>query len=181
MTRILEECGLGPDFSIVHPDALAAAQARGTAVHAIIEAIVYRYFDDDDHLVTPLVAPYLDAFRKFLAESGFEPVAAEFRVEDARWKFCGHPDMWGWLLLKHRALIDVKTSEALDLVPTARQLAGYRLAMEAMRPSEKIDVTAALQLRADGTYRFHELDTRGDAEQEFLAALTVYHARRRVA
>jgi len=176
VSAILAESGLGPDFSGIPVDVLAAAQARGVAVHALAEAVVYRYLDESD--VTPTTAPYLHAFRAFLSESAFQPVAAEFRVEHIGWKFCGHPDLWGWLLAK-RALIDLKTSASLDLDAAARQLAAYRMAMEATRPTEPIEVTAALQLRADATYRFHELDTHGRAEQEFTAAVVVYHAKRR--
>lgn len=171
VTEIITAVGLGPDFSAVPAATLAAAQVRGTAVHAGIEALVYGY--DHPALEDPALAGYFDAYRKFLAESGFEPKAAEIEVVHEAWRYCGHPDVWGWLL-GHRALLDFKTGEDEGV---EYQLAGYRLAWNHQRPTETIDVLGRVRLNSDGTFQFREVETAA-AEQVFLAAVVVYHAQK---
>jgi hypothetical protein len=171
VTAILEAAGLGPDFSAVPPAVLEAARQRGTAVHAAIEADHYGYAVD----LAPEAAPYLDAYRKFVAESGHEPVISETAVVHPSWGYIGHPDRVGWLLGR-RILLDWKCTESPDLLAAGRQLAGYRLAWNVMRPSEPIETAAVLQLKADGSYRLHEIAS-ADHEQVFLAAVVVYQAR----
>lgn len=173
VTRILEAAGLGPDFSRVPADVLEAARARGTLVHRLIEAHHYGYLDQAE--ITPQAAPYMSAYLTFVAESGHEPIASEFRVEHAAWRYCGHPDRVGWLC-GARVIADWKCTDTLALPPVARQLAGYQLAYNAQHPTEPVSTTVAVQLRSDGTYRLHELDASA-AEPVFLAAVTVWWAR----
>ena len=173
VTAILDAVGLGPDFSLVSPAVLEAARARGTLVHAAIEADHYRFVVD---LPAPF-APYLDAYRKFVAESGHEPVRSEFEVTHPQWRYRGHPDRIGWLLGK-RVILDWKCTEQPDLPAAGRQLAAYRLAWNVEHPTEPVESTAVLQLKSDGTYRLHELDPQ-ESEPTFLAAVLVYQARQR--
>lgn len=177
---ILAAVGLGSDLSMVPADVLEVARQRGTAVHAAIEALCYGYLDPSD--VTPEIAPRLDAYRKFIADTGAEFVAAEFEVIHPMWQYVGHPDWRGWLLGK-RSILDWKNVDSLELPPAARQLAAYGLAWNAMHPDELVEALAVVQLRSDGTYRLHEIDTdeRARREQEFLAALTVFNARKEIA
>lgn len=173
VTEILTAAGLAPDFRMVAPDVLERARARGQAVHAAIEADHYGYEYD----LPAEGAPYLDAYRKFLAESGHEPIISEFEVRHPGWQYVGHPDRIGWLLGR-RTLFDWKCTESVDLPYTGRQLALYRLAWNAEHPTELVEATAALQLKSDGTYRLHELSP-ADYEQTALAAVVIYQARQR--
>lgn len=173
VTQVLAALGLGPDFGAVAPAVLEAALARGTALHALIEAHAYGYLDERE--ITPGVAPYFSGYLKFLVESGHEPIASEFEVVHPTWRYVGHPDRLGWLTGR-RCLLDWKSGEAVDLIAAGYQLAAYRLAWNASHPTEPVDLTAVLQLREDGTYRYHDVNAV-DYEQVWLAALVVYHAR----
>lgn len=172
VTDILAAVGLGPDLSMVPPDVLAAARERGTAVHALVEAQHYRYLDEAD--VTPELAPYLAAYRQFLAESKYEPIACEIEVVDAKWGYRGHPDLVGWLL-GNRIVIDIKTGNAAG---GDYQVAAYGAAWTAERPSEPVKAGAILHLRADGTYRFEEIEM-APALDIFRAAVIVHRAQSR--
>mgnify|MGYP001573397303 FL=1 len=147
---------------MVAHDVLAAGTARGAAVHALIEAQHYGYLDEAD--VAPEHAPYLAAYRKFLAESKCEPIACEIEVVDPNWCYRGHPDLIGWLL-GNRIVIDVKTGDASG---GEYQVAAYGAAWTAERPTEPVKAGAILHLRADATYRFEEI--------EMAPALDVFHA-----
>jgi len=171
VTTILNAVGLGPDLSMVPPDVLTAAQQRGTAVHEAIEAIVYGYFDGAPDAS---IKGYLDAYQRFVAESGYTPIAAEFEVVHEAWRYVGHPDQIGWLG-KHRILLDFKTGIADGV---EYQLAAYAAAYNAQHPTEPVTAAAAIALRRDGTYRYHEVDVE-EAKPVWLAAVTVYHARMR--
>lgn len=172
VTEILAATGLGPDFSRVPADVLEAARDRGIEVHAAIEALVYGYLDEES--VSTVAAPYLDAYRKFVAESGYEAKYAEIEVTHPAWRYQGHPDSVGFLVGR-RVLIDFKSGGAEGV---EYQLAGYRAAWNAERPSEPVEAVAALMLRRDRTYRFIE-HSADDAEPIFYAATTVWHARQR--
>jgi len=171
VTEILTATGLAPDFGMVPADVLEAARARGAAVHAAAEGDHYGYAVE----LAPDAAPYLDAYRKFVAESGHEPLVSEFEVVHAGWGYCGHPDRLGWLVGK-RCLLDYKCTESPDLAYAGRQLALYRIAWNAQHPTEPVESIAVLQLKSDGTYRLHEI-APADHEQVALAAVVVYHAR----
>jgi len=173
VTAILAATGLGPDLSRVPATALEAARTRGTAVHRLCEADHYGGVDPAE--VTPEIAPYFDAYRKFLEETRCEPVVSEKEVCSLRWRYIGHLDRVAFLNGK-RTLLDWKTAESLNLKPVALQLAGYRIAWGEMHPQQPIAVTAAVQLRRDGTYRLHQVDAQA-VEHIFLAAVTVVHAR----
>ena len=191
VTEILAAVGLGPDYAEVPPAILLRAASRGTAVH---EAI-------GEHLAGTLwgvdaqIQPRLDAFQRFLSDSGYAPIETpeEFRNPEFPhestlvhpYGFTGHidPGGIGWL---HgvRALVDWKTTVRLS-ASLAYQLAGYRLLWRHVRPAERIEISLAVQLRADGGYRVWDPEKErpyilaADAEAVFLAALTVYRAQRR--
>lgn len=170
VTEILRAVGLGPDFSGVDDAVLESARSRGTAIHAAIEADHYQYGLD----IPTEFAPYLDAYRKFVAESGHEAVVSERAVIHPTWQYVGHVDRIGWLIQK-RCLLDWKTGETVDLTAGAYQLAGYRCAWNAAHPTEPVELTAIVQLRKDGTFRYHDINA-AEHEPVFLAAVTVYRA-----
>lgn len=172
VTTILDAVGLGPDFSVVPPEVLAAAQKRGTAVHEAIEAHAYGYLDDA--AVDPEIAPYLDAYRKFMAESGHEAIVSEVEVVHPTWQYVGHLDRVGWLL-NRRCLLDWKSGEAFDERAAALQVCAYRMAYNASHPDALVDLTGVVQLRSDGRYRLFDIAAH-EHEQTFLAALVVYRA-----
>lgn len=191
-TDILAAVGLAADYSEVPPAILAKAAARGTDVHgAIAEHAAGTLWG-----VEPHVKPYLDAYERFLAETGYEPIAmldefrnpafpGEMEIAHPEWQYIGHidPCAIGWLD-GERWLLDWKC--VLQMSPTvAYQLGAYRILWHRHRPAEPIAHSAAVQLRQDGTYRFYDPEKErhkigaAEAEQVFLAALTVYRAVQR--
>jgi len=168
VSEILRATGLGPDLSMVPAVLLEVARRRGSAVHAAVEGLVYRY----DVETPPEAAPYVDAFKKFLVDSTFEPIAAEILVIHPSWRYQGHPDVIGFLS-GHRGILDVKTGASDG---AAYQVAAYVDAWSAQRPTEPATWGAILHLRDDGTYRFDEIDLARSLET-FRAAVLVYHAQ----
>lgn len=171
VTEILADVGLGLDVSRIPSGVLEAGRARGAAVHAAIEAIVYGY--DGEATIPSEIAPYLDAYRKFVAESGYETIATEIEVVNTRWRYRGHPDSVGWLG-GARIIPDWKTG---DDTGSEYQLAGYRAAWNAEHPTELVTGIAVVNLRDNGTYRFTEISA-DEAEPIFLAAVIVFWAKR---
>ena len=173
VTQVLAAVGLGPDFTSIPPAILEIAAKRGTMVHEAIEALAYGYFDES--AVDFEILPYLDAYRCFVAESGHEAIGSEIVVEHPTWRYQGHLDRVGWLV-KRRCILDWKAVATVDVRAAALQLAGYRCAWNAQHPTAPVDLTAVVQLKGDGTYRYHDLPA-AEVEHVFLAALTVYRAQ----
>ena len=149
---------------------------RGTHVHAAIA--LDREGDLDDESLDPVLRPYVDAYRRFLHESGFEVDASEERVCDELLGAAGTLDVRGRLprpALKHPGIdiLDIKTGAVPSWV-------GYQTAAYArMLPRElhPIRWRWCLELNPDATYRLHPL-TRATDERVFCAALTVAQAKR---
>jgi hypothetical protein len=171
VTAILQAVGLGGDFSRVPAAALEVARARGSAVHAAIEGHHYGYGTD----LEDRWKPYLAGYERFLLETGHKPTLSEFAVESARWRYCGHPDRVG-MTLGHRCLYDWKTSDILELKPVSYQLAAYEQAWNEQHPTQPIHACYAVQLKRDGTYRLHPINTKA-VLHVFQAATIVIHAR----
>lgn len=167
VTRIIRAVGLGPDFGDVPINVLAAAQLRGRQVHEAVAALA----GGRDEPVSPRAAPYLEAFRKFLADSGCRVVAAEVEVAHPLWRYAGRLDLLAWLRGR-RAILDVKTgaSEGADY-----QVAGYVDAWNAQHPTERVEVGGVIEVREDKTYRYREVDLP-KALNVWRAALVVHGA-----
>lgn len=172
VTEILGAVNLAPDLSDVPEDTLLLGRERGRIVHQAIEALTYGYFEPDSFPEEYL--PYLDAYRTFLKDSGFEPKYSEIEIRSDRWRYRGHPDLIGFLG-PQRVLIDAKSGIAKRV---QYQLAGYRIAFNEERPREPISSALSLQLRRDRTYRVREHDMT-EAEPVFQSAVIVYNAQRR--
>lgn len=174
VTHILETVGLGPDFSHVPADVLDAARIRGSAVHAAIEAIVYGFLDESE--LAEDVIPRLDAYRRFVKDSGYETTHTEIEVVHPAWQYRGHPDSVGWINGK-RLIPDWKNSDAVQLESASWQLAAYRAAWNAQHPTEPVEALAVVQFTHAGKYRFHEVNV-AEAEPVWFGAMTVYRARK---
>lgn len=170
VSEILKAVGLGPDFSMVPDDVLAIASARGRAVHEAIELEVY---GPGSAVVELEYQPYLDAYRRFVKDSGFEAKMAEIEIVNDVWGYRGHPDSIGFLGA-HRVLIDWKSGMATRV---GYQLAAYKHGFEHQHPSEPIHSALAVQLRRDSSYRVTEIDL-GESMPVWLAAVMVYRAQR---
>jgi hypothetical protein len=119
----------------------------------------------DESTVDPVLAPYLDAYRRFKRESGFIVAASEWPLVNPTYRFAGTIDKIGTFKGINCSIIDVKTGAVESWA--AIQLAAYEILK--CEPHKRF----ALQLKADGNYKLHPFTDRQD-KHIFLSALAVY-------
>lgn len=142
-----------------------SARERGKAVHEALH--FYDEKDLDQNTVDPAIRPYLDAYEKFLADSGAEVLASEHMVHSRVFGYAGTLDRV--LRLNKRAvLVDIKTGARPLWV--GMQVAAYRRAAQ----ENGLDTFAGfcLQLDAKGNYRLHR-ESEADLA-DFLEILKVF-------
>lgn len=161
---------------------LEAARRRGAAVHTATEQYDearrrLETWRPDDDLVADAVAPYLDAWAKFIDDTGFEVHAIEEQVVSRRHRYAGILDRLG-VLNGRRVVIDIKATAAISPV-MGIQLAAYQAAANEGRPAaEKYRHRFVCQLEKSGTYRLQEFRDRADMTV-FLALLTIHQWKER--
>lgn len=167
VTQILEAAGV-VDYSYLPPATRRMALGRGSAVHQATQ------FDDegdlDESCMDEELAPYLAAWRRFRAETGFAPDLIEYRSHHPKYGYAGTLDRRGSFATGARAIVDLKTNSSEGWVRL--QLAAYAAFFEDPRAYRRVCV----ELRKDGTYRAIEFSAAGYAADfgRFLACLTVY-------
>lgn len=179
LTQILGLCGFY-DYSMVPRDVMEKAAERGTLVHSIAEMHA-RYGCIDETWVTDEVKPYVDAYLKFIAETGFtpdpdvteQPMIANFHGM----KFGVKPDVIGKRNgSKHPTVMEIKTVATAQPTTWAIQTVGQAIAkfgehryVEAIRQ--------ALQLKPDGNYRLFTFGDHLVDGRRFYSALDVVWTR----
>lgn len=163
------------DFRFVKEADLERARQLGTAVHVACQLHDERRLDEAT--VHPVVAPYLAAYRRFIAEAKPEWHGIEELVYHEVHRYAGTLDRRG-SLFGSKAVLDIKSG-----APTATvglQTAAY---LEALY--SRIAATAdgckryALYLRDDETYICEEVKTsRANDFRTFLSALNLYNWRK---
>lgn len=150
---------------------------RGTAVHRAT-----RYLDEgilDWATVDPRIAPYVQAWRRFLDETGFCTTAIEEPVYSERWDYAGQPDRVGILWRADNtepssatAVVDLKTGTVQPF--TALQLAAYGNAILNDDQCSRL-TRIAVGLHDDGTYEMttYRMMDWADDLGTFLACLRV--------
>lgn len=153
------------DFSRIRPEVLAAKADLGRRVH---EACHYLDEDDlDEESVEADVEPYLQAYKRFLAESSAEILHAELMVFDPMLMYAGRIDRV-LRLNGERWLVDLKTSIATP-ASAGPQTAAYLRALGDTTVTRR----AALRLRPDGTYRLDALTNPNDMAT-FMACIAIH-------
>jgi hypothetical protein len=153
------------DFSRVPPAVLAAKADLGRRVHT---ACHFHAEDDlDPDSVEADVAPYLEAYKRFLAESGAVIQQVESRVFEPLLGYAGTLDLV-LLLNGHRWVVDLKTS-IVTPGSVGPQTAAYMRALG----DTSITRRAALRLRPDGSYRLDSLTDPNDMPT-FMACLAIH-------
>ena len=174
VTQILADVGVA-DFSAPH--FTEEVLQRGSRVHQAIALDVEEVLDDET-LDAELV-PYVTAWRRFLSESGATIEHWERPVCDPEQGYAGTLD--GIVVLPtpgavtRRTVLDIKRSLYPSVGP---QVSAYARCARALYDHQVIFNRAALVLPGDGSYRLHMLTDATD-EHTFLAALRVFHWRRR--
>lgn len=123
---------------------------RGSAVHRAIEFLVDGSLDLNS--IDPKISGYLDAYRAFAEDTGFEVLEVERRVWSPTRRFAGTLDQIG-NLNGRRAIVDVKTGKLMPV--TGLQLTGYADAYQE-ETKQLVSRLIGLQLNVDGTYRMKQ-------------------------
>jgi hypothetical protein len=146
------------------------ARQRGKAVHFATQ------LDDEGDLdeasVAPEILPYVEAHRKFKAETGFVPEMIESRICLPQLGYAGTPDRYG-KIGKHKTMVDYKTGQIYPWVKL--QLAAYANGL----PNGTSIQRMAVRLKNDGTYRIVSYPITDFARDlaDFLACVRVYQLR----
>ena len=167
VTQILQPL---TDLSGIPPEVLEAKRGLGSRVHEATH-----YFDEDDldeESVEPDVEPYLQAWKRFLVESGAKVLQCEQRVFDPALMVAGTLDRV-LLLNGQKVLADLKTSIATPASVGAQTAAYMRLLGD-----PTVTHRAALRLRPDGSFRLDML-TGADDYSVFVACLTLHRWKER--
>lgn len=167
VSQILEAAGL--TGSKIQLESNRYALNRGTQVHLATQLYEERVLDFET--LDPVIIPYLEAWKKFLADSGFQSIHVESRKYHSRYRYAGTIDRIG-LLDEKPTIIDIKTGAGLSKwVPL--QLAGYAgLACDSsLAPCDEIQRYACL-LTKDGDYKLTRFSNTRDWAV-FCAALTL--------
>lgn len=137
------------EYRWIPDDVLAAAADRGRRVHLATQLLDER--DLDETSVEADVAGYLDAYMRFLAETGAEVIELERQLHHPVLLYAGTLDrvyrIWG-----KRSLVDIKSTDKL-LPAVWPQLMGY----DDLRKANGlggVDEHACLHLKPDGTYKY---------------------------
>ena len=173
VTQVIDRGGLGADFSMVPEARMREATQRGRWVHDAVQFLDEG--DLDDATVPGHIAGYVEAYRSFRGDTGYEPIACEVRLYSPTYGYAGTPDKIGWLG-PWRILLDVKTPLSLAAGPVLLQLAAYEHLWREAHPKETLDLRT-LQLRPNGTYKLRPLDT-GLAWRVFQLALVKVRGER---
>jgi len=161
VTQILKSAGLIDDQWFTE-----AARRRGQYVHEAAQ-----YLDEEDlnwENVDPILQPYLRAYEKFKAETGFIPILIEKRLYNPTYQYAGTLDRTGVFKTRQEVLIDIKSGSVAPWA--ALQLAGYNECLPKKLPR------FALQLNNDGTYKLYSFKDPMD-HQIFLSVLAVVRWR----
>jgi hypothetical protein len=154
------------DYSGVPPAVLERARRLGQAVHRMTE--LYDIDDLDMDNLAPELMPYLTAWIKFRAETGFTPEGIEEQHYHPALRFAGTLDRRG-LIGGRPSVLDIKKMLVLGPI-IGVQLAAYKeLCIKKGLPVED---RYGLGLRNDGTYRLVPFTDKGDWPV-FLSLLTI--------
>jgi hypothetical protein len=162
-------------YDRIPPDVLEYKRQLGTAVHHATA------LDDqgllDETTVCDAIVPYLEAWRRYRAESGFTPLtdAIERVVWHEALGYAGALDRVGLLRSGRWLLPDVKSSDPSTGSDAGPQTAAYLEAYRSHGPllPARID-RCSVHLQDDGTYRVVPHTNRRDFNV-FCAALELFN------
>lgn len=138
---------------------------RGKLAHLAIH--LYDEGELDEESLDPVLSPFVEAWKRFRADTGVEIIESEQPIVDPLRRYAGTPDKIV-LLDGKQTVLDLKTGVISPWV---------RLQLCAYCEAKTIYRRAAVQLNDDGTYKMHTYTDRQDFGV-WNATLAVYHWKR---
>lgn len=165
VTQCLKTAGI-ISYEMIPQDILQRAAIRGTAVHRACE--LHDLDTLDESTLDAEVGAYLEGYKAFLRDTGFQPARIEQRIFHEQHCYAGTLDRTG-TIHGHLVVVDFKTGILLD--GHRAQLAAYTMALPMPRRYRRF----GLQLTSEGQYKVHEFPIRDLALDfnTFLGALAV--------
>lgn len=174
VTEILSVCGVSLDFDA--PFVRSAAEFKadlGTKIHLACN------LDDQNDLneeaLDDQIRPYLAAWRRFRANTKFNPVASEEMVYSAQHRYAGRVDCRGSMFCEPRhTLVDIKTGQPQRY--HLLQLWAYSQCFTTMDLSRRV-----VYLQDDGNYKTlaPTAQTTLEDRSDWLACLSMMRTLRR--
>jgi hypothetical protein len=155
------------NFKGVSESVLEYAAGRGRAVHKACE--IYNRGEEFAAPLDPVIVPYFNAWKRFVNEKDVVIMSAEQHLAHPTMRYAGTFDATAAVALDDW-LLDIKAVAQLQPC-TGVQLAGYANLIG--RPAIR---RAAVQLKPDGTYLFHEYKSKSDWPT-FVSCLTIHNFR----
>lgn len=137
------------DYSMVPPDILEAARIFGTHVHEACD--LFNRDELDWASLDPELVPYVEAWKRFIEESGAVVIASECRVFHDLLGYAGSPDVvlaWG----KRIVIPDIKATAVVPAT-VGPQTCAYAKAYQRMHGGRE-PARYCIHLQA-GQYRSH--------------------------
>jgi hypothetical protein len=164
VTQILQAVGMMNVFAYDE-----FAKKRGSAIHKATE-----YFDEgdlDEDSISQLVRPYLEAWKTFRKDTGFEPLEIEKSGCDPILGVAGTWDRFGML---NGCLTIEETKSGTIPRYTAIQTAFYKI-IKKYELKEDVPINRiGVELRPNATYRVEEFKNWRD-EKIAMSALAIYN------
>lgn len=169
VSQILQAAGI-VDLSAIPADRLAASQAFGTAVHLACE--LHDKGSLDEEILDPQLKPYLDGWKLFRQEYGFEPEAIEEKLYSKVYRFAGTIDRRGKCRVDDSVVIvDIKSGVATPSI--AIQMVAYEVLVKEHTGGKKTK-RMAIFLNNTGTYKVQIYKDKADI-YVFLSTLCIYN------
>jgi hypothetical protein len=157
VTQLLDDAGLTPDYSVVAPRVREHARQRGLHVDACCDLLDEG--DLDWASVHSECVPYVEAWARFCAEEGYEPVCGQVPLYHPRYGYAGTADSIGrlngsWVVVERKATQRMAATYGLQTAGYAQPglwaapVGGGALAPVAWPPPARLGV----QLKRDGSY-----------------------------
>lgn len=178
VTQCLAAVGISPDLRFVDRAVLERKRQIGIALHVALHYLQEGDLDMDS--VDASVRPRLDAYRMFVADTGFKPIECELRMwpMTSGMRYGGTLDVTG-IIKRQPWIIDFKTTEGAPHVGWAIQLQAYECGIpKPLVPPFKWR-RMSLQLYENGRYNKTEWDDTGDLHEWASALYLVYRRMNR--
>ena len=146
---------------------------RGTYTHTACHMLDMG--DLDEETLDPAIKGYVEAYKKFKAESGMVFLHSEEKLWHPQFNYCGTPD-------RFYPVLDIKTGdmhEPLTLELYAEIIRVNRQDMKDKTDYELFRTAYFLRLKEDGTYNLKPYKLDATNKTIALSAVNVWHERRR--